>query len=266
LATASSPDNPGGEIQAIQPLTRENNAELPVEPEEKSKAARFLDGLPPILRLLLRPRMLVSLFGCFVSAAALAAFDSDLPLFVKNTFSWNSQGAGLIFVCLVIPSMFSPLIGFFSDKFGSRALTTVGFLGSVPFWVCLRFVMHNTLGQKILLCVLLTTIGTGVAMAMTPLMAEIDHVLVLEEKRRPGSFGKGGAAAQGYGLFNASYALGTLIGPLCAGYIAQSAGWGTVGWTFGLLCGVAGITTFWWTGGRIMLKGRERQSSHEAIV
>ena len=94
------------------------------------------------------------------------------------------------------------------------------------------------------------------AMVMTPLMTEIDHILTLKEKRHTASLGKRGAAAQGYGLLNTFYALGVLVGPLCAGYITQSAGWGAMGWPFGLICGVAGISIFWWTGGRIQLKGR----------
>ena len=266
IEAPSTPGHSHGDIQPIQALVETNVVELTIEPEVKSQSTRSLSRLPPILRLLLMPRLLVSLFGCFVAAVSLAAFDSDLPLFVKNTFFWNSQGAGLIFVCLVVPSLSSPLIGFLSDKFGSRALTTTGFLGSVPFWVCLRFVTRNTLPQKVLLCFLLVCIGLCVAMAMTPLMAEIDHILVLEEKRRPGTFGKRTVAAQGYGLFNTAYALGSLIGPLWAGYVVQSAGWSTMGWSLGLLCGVAGITTFWWTGGRIMLKGRERQGMSEMQV
>ena len=93
-------------------------------------------------------------------------------------------------------------------------------------------------------------------MGMAPLMAEIDHVVALEEKKNPGSFGKKGAVAQGYGLFNAAFALGTLIGPLWAGFVVQNAGWGTMGWSLGILSGCAGVTTFWWTGGRIVLKGK----------
>lgn len=259
-------NTPGDEIQPIPPLAEPNNVKMPSESDEKPKAENFINRLPPMLRLLLRPRMLVSLFGCFVAATNLAAFDAGLPLFVKNTFSWDSQGAGLIFVCLVIPALLSPFIGFLSDKFGVRALTTMGLLGSVPFWVSLRFVSHNSLAQKVLLCVLLTCIGLCIAMAITPLMAEIDHILVLEEKRRPGSMGKRGAAAQGYGLFNTAYAVGSVVGPLWAGYVVQTAGWGTMGWTFGILCGIAGITTFWWAGGRIMLKGGEGQRCLEGVV
>jgi MFS family permease len=93
---------------------------------------------------------------------------------------------------------------------------------------------------------------------MAPLMAEIDHCLTVEEKKRPGSLGKSGAAAQGYGLFNLAYAVGFLIGPLWAGFITQSAGWETMTWSLGLLGGVAAFPVFWWTGGRIMLRGKER--------
>ena len=51
------------------------------------------------------------------------------------------------------------------------------------------------------------------AMVMTPLMTEIDHILTLKEKRHTASLGKRGAAAQGYGLLNTFYALGVLVGP-----------------------------------------------------
>lgn len=92
------------------------------------------------------------------------------------------------------------------------------------------------------------------ALVMAPLMAEIDHAVEMEEKKKPGRVGKRGAAAQGFGLFNLAYALGTLIGPLWAGFVVQDAGWGTMGWSMSILSGICAITTFLWTGGRIMLK------------
>ncbi|KUJ16200.1 MFS transporter-like protein [Mollisia scopiformis] len=220
--------------------------------------------LPPFITLLRIPRILVALFGCFVQSTALASFDSSLPLYVKNIFSWNSSGAGLIFICLVIPALSSPLVGIVSDKYGSRAITTIGLLGSVPFWVLLRFVTHNTIEQKVLLCALLALIGLCMTFVMAPLMADIDHAVALEEKKRPGSLGKRGAAAQGFGLFNLAYAIGTMIGPLWAGFVIQDAGWGTMTWTLGLLSGVAAVTTFFFTGGRIMLKGKS--SSEGGVV
>ena len=113
---------------------------------------------------------------------------------------------------------------------------------------------------------MLSLIGLCLALVMTPLMAEIDHVVKLEEKRRPGSLGKRGAAAQGFGLLNAAFAVGTLIGPLWAGFVVQKAGWGTMGWTLGLLSGVAAVATLVWTGGRIKLKEMEGRIGQSALV
>jgi MFS family permease len=86
----------------------------------------------------------------------------------------------------------------------------------------------------------------------------------MKDSGGPGSLRKRGAAAQGFGLFNLAYAVGTLVGPLWAGFVVQNAGWGTMGWSMGVLSGVCGITTCIWTGGRIMLKGKERAA--EAVV
>jgi MFS family permease len=249
--------------EEIQPVP----AHIQVLESEKVVARpspKWTQRLPPLITLLRVPRVLVAMFGCFVQSTSLASFDSVLPLFVKNTFNWTSTGAGLIFISLVVPALFSPLVGGFSDRFGSRFITTVGLLGAVPFWVLLRLITHNSIGQKVLLSALLAFIGLGMALAMAPLAADIDHAVALEEEKRPGSMGKRGAAAQGFGLYNLAFALGTLIGPLWAGFVVQNGGWGTMGWSLGLLNGVGAITTFLWTGSRIMLKRKEQ--SEEAVV
>ncbi|CZR63450.1 related to vesicular amine transporter [Phialocephala subalpina] len=250
---------------AIQPAPQADST-----PDPEKVKAKPLPGwtrrLPPFITLLRIPRILVALFGCFVQSTSLASFDSSLPLYVKNIFGWNSTGAGLIFICLVIPALASPLVGVVSDRFGSRAITTLGLLGSVPFWVLLRLVTHNTIEQKVLLCALLALLGLCMTFVMAPLMADIDHAVALEEKKRPGSLGKRGAAAQGFGLFNLAFAIGTLVGPLWAGFVVQDAGWGTMTWTLGLLSGVGAFMTFFWTGGRIMLSGKERRSVGEGGI
>jgi MFS family permease len=243
----------------IQPVATQDHSQIASQSEKPTTAPESVSRIPPMIRLLGVPRMLVSLFGCFVQATSLGAFDGALPLYVKNTFHWNSTGAGLIFLSLVVPSLLSPLFGFISDRYGShgtRALCTTGFLSAIPFWISLRFVTYNTIGQKVLLSVLLVFIGLCLTTGMAPLMAEIDHVVELEEKRKPGTFGKRGAAAQGFGLFNAAFALGALIGPLWAGFVVENASWGTMGWTFAILSGSAAVATFCWTGGRITLKSK----------
>ncbi|KAH9209307.1 MFS transporter-like protein [Leptodontidium sp. 2 PMI_412] len=206
---------------------------------------------PPVLTLLKSRRLLTALWGWIVQGSQVTAFDSVIPLYVERTFGWNSTGAGLIFLAIMIPGFAAPLVGWASDKYGPRWLTVIGFMLAVPFWVLLRLVTHDSLGQKVLLCALLFLIGITLTLVNAPLMAEITYVVEAKERESPGRFGPSGAYAQAYGLFVTAFAAGSLIGPLWSGYVVESAGWGTMAWSLGLF-GVSGaIPCLIWTGGLI---------------
>jgi MFS family permease len=82
-------------------------------------------------------------------------------------------------------------------------------------------------------------------------MAEITYVVEAKEREKPGRFGATGAYAQAYGLFIAAFAAGTLIGPVWAGYVEDSAGWGTMTWSLALFSLVGAVPCMIWTGGYI---------------
>jgi len=206
---------------------------------------------PPVITLLRSTRLLAALWGSLVQAAIFCAFDSVLPLFVHRTFGWNPTGAGLIFLPIVIPSLTAPLVGQMADKYGPRWLAAIGFVIALPFIVLLRLVTHQSLQQVVLLCVLLTLIGSSMNLAMIPLMAEITYVVEAEEKKTPGMFGKGGAYAQAYGLYFFSFAGGAAIGPIWAGFMVQRVGWGTMTWSLGLLSGLTAAPILICTGGLV---------------
>lgn len=138
------------------------------------------------------------------------------------------------------------VIGRLSDKHGSRWFGTGGFVLAVPALVLMRLVTSNTIGHKVLLCALLAMVGFSLTLVMPPLMAEIQHVVEATEKKQPGLFGEPGATAQAYGLFTLSYAGGIMIGPLWGGFIEAHAGWKTLTWTLGLLCGVTAVLAVSW--------------------
>ncbi|KAI9880794.1 MAG: hypothetical protein M1830_000230 [Pleopsidium flavum] len=221
--------------------------------------SRFFHNLPPVLTLLKSRRLLAALWGCLVQAALSTSFDSVLPLFVNRTFGWSSTGAGLIFLALIVPSFSAPLVGKASDKYGSRWLATTGFILALPFLVLLRLVTHDSLQQIVLLCALLALLGFSLTLVMPPLMAEITYVVEAKEKKNPGMFGKQGAYAQAYGLFNCAFAGGTLVGPIWAGFVEQRAGWGTMAWSLGLLSALSAVPAVIWTGGLITRR-------HENVV
>ncbi|CZR53304.1 related to vesicular amine transporter [Phialocephala subalpina] len=212
---------------------------------------RIRSKWPPVFTLLKSRRLLTALWGCIVQGSQMTAFDSVIPLYVQRTFHWNSIGAGLIFLAVFIPGFLAPLVGWAADKYGPRWPTVIGFTMTIPFWVLLRLVTHDSLGQKVLLCALLALIGICLTLTNPPLMAEITYVVEAKERQEPGRFGKNGAYAQAYGLFITAFAAGTLIGPVWSGYVEQAAGWGTMSWSLGLFSIAGAVPCFIWTGGLV---------------
>ena len=220
------------------------NAGTERQPDAEEPAQKtFSTRQPTVLVLLRTPRLIAALWACLVVATLLTSFDSVLPLYVSRTFHWDSLGAGLIFLSVCVPTFLEPVIGWLSDRYGTRWLAAGGFLGAMPFYVLLRFVTYNSLEQKVLLCALLTLIGVTVSLVMAPMMAEITRIVEAVEQERPGIFGDSGAYAQGYALFNVAWAGGTLVGPIWGGYVVGEAGWGTMGWSLGLLSAVTAVPT-----------------------
>lgn len=217
--------------------------------------------LPPVLLLLKSRRLLTALWGCIIQGSLMSAFDSVIPLYVQKVFHWDSVGGGLIFLAVVVPNFAAPAVGWVSDNYGPRWLAVGGFVFAIPFWVLLRLVTHDSLNQKVLFATLLVLIGTGLTLVMPPLMAEIAYVVEAKEKKSPGCFGAS-AYASGYGLLVASFAAGTLIGPIWAGYVNEAAGWGTMSWSLGLFSIAGAIPCLIFTGGLITKKnaktGEER--------
>ena len=237
----------GGHSPTLAPHTSQQGGTPP-------PAVRRASKYPPVLTLLASRRLLVALWGCVVQGGLMTAFDSVIPLFVQQTFHWSSIGAGLVFLAIFIPSFLSPLIGWASDRYGPRWLTVSGFLFAVPFWILLRLITHDSIGQKVLLCALMTLIGIALALVMPPLMAEITYVVEAKEKQSPGRYGSTGAYAQAYGLFVMAFATGTLVGPIWAGYARDGAGWGTMCWSLALFSLAGAAPCVIWTGGLITEK------------
>ena len=229
---------------------------------------KFSDRLPAVIYLFSSRRVLSALWACLVQASLLTAFDTILPLFVRDTFHWNSTGAGLIFLPLVVSSLIGPVVGWATDKYGPRWFATAGFVTACPFLILLRLVHEDTLHQKVLLCALLALIGLTLTLILTPMMAEITYAVDAKARRHPpGYFGKNGAYAQAYSLFNMAWAGGCLVGPLLAGLVNQHAGWGVTVLSLGILSVVTAIPTAIWTGGSIWKKRRrEKEDSEEMEV
>jgi MFS family permease len=228
---------------------------------------RIVARLPAVIYLLGSRRLLTALFGCVIQASLLTAFDSILPLYVRDTFNWTSLGAGLIFLPIVVVSFMGPIVGYLSDKHGPRYYAIAGYVLACPFLILLRLVNHNSLKQKVLLCALLALIGFCLTLEITPMMAEITYAVDAKARRRPeGFFGKNGAYAQAYSLFNIAWAAGCMIGPLLGGLLNQAHGWGTATLVLGLLSAFTAIPVAIWTGGSIFKKMKSRRAQQRSTM
>jgi MFS family permease len=227
--------------------------EQPLHVSETVPRERRRDRLPPVLSLLYSRRLLAALFGSIIQASIMTSFDAVLTLHAAQTFHWSSTGAALLFLPIVIPSFIGPLFGWLSDRYGARYFAACGFLCACPPLVCLRFIQTNTMHDKALLCGLLALIGLFLTLTFPPIMAEISAVVEAKEKKMLANgqqgYGKGGAYAQAYALFNVAFAAGCMVGPLLAGFIVQEKGWVTMSWVLGLLSAITSVPTFLWLGG-----------------
>jgi MFS family permease len=259
--TESEDDNNKTKETASSPTDQHSNEE-----DNPNARNKWFNRLPPVLKLLASRRLLSALWAVLIQSSLLTSFDSVLPLFTKNTFGWNATGAGLIFLPIVVPTFAGPVIGHLSDKQGPRWYATAGFIGCAPFLIMLRLVDHDSLRQKVLLCALLVLIGLFLTLALIPMMAEVTYAVMDKEGRRPkGYYGKNGAYAQAYSLFNMAWAAGCMVGPLLAGLVVNSKGWPTATLILGCVSIFTALPVVIWTGGSWRKrKGRDMQAERTA--
>lgn len=210
------------------------------------------------LGLFTSPRLLAALWGTVAEAVVLAAFDSTLPIFVKELFGWESTGAGLIFLPLVFPTCISPVVGWLCDRYGPRWLSALGFGLYTPFLVCLRFVSENTMSHKVMLCGLLAGVGFGVAFTFGPVTAEITYAI--EERYQDRGIKP---IALGYAFYNIAFSAGVMVGPLLGGFVREGAGFATVGWSLAIISAFSMISCATFIGGPPLWKRCQKQASGE---
>ncbi|KAF9767812.1 hypothetical protein IL306_014953 [Fusarium sp. DS 682] len=148
-------------VVAEELKTKENKDTPAQEANGKTKDVSDPSRSPikTLVKLLGQPRFLAALWGTFVQALINTALESTLPLLTHEIFGWNSIGAGLIFLPVILPSFLGPVVGMVGDRYGPKWLASFGFLFATPFVVCLRFVDENTIQDKVLLCGLLAGVG-----------------------------------------------------------------------------------------------------------
>ena len=164
-------------------------------------------------------RKLMPILGAIaLGAGTLAMLEPIIPLLLRAKFNASQAEMGLIFALVVVVfGLMSPLAGKIADKAGRLPVLISGllFLGSALPVLALPHSIYLATG-----C--LALVGAGLALVLVPTLPELT-----EQARRQGL-----SAYEGiYALFNCSYAVGSIVGPVAGGVAVQAVGFQT-----GLLC------------------------------
>ncbi|KAH9904487.1 MFS general substrate transporter [Xylariomycetidae sp. FL2044] len=217
----------------------------------------------PILICFRNPRLLMASSLAFVQAALLAVFDATVPTEAQDLFEFNSLKAGLLFVALDVPYLIlGPVAGWAVDRFGTKPAAVIGFGYMLPVLILLRLPSDELLtGSRnvILYCAILALNGVGLAIIGSPSVVEASAVVQKYDKANPGFFGENGPYAQLYGFNSLFFCAGLTIGPLVAGALRDSIGYGDMNLVFAMVSGVTTVLSFFIIGGKPKIMARLRK-------
>lgn len=136
-------------------------------------------------------------------------------------------------------------VGRLCDRFGVRLMAVIGNSLLTPSLVCLQFVSHDSVSQKILFGVLVAFCGISPDLGQPGLYVESQMVIEEMEQQSPGIFGAKGAVAQAFGLQTMANYAGLAIGPILGDALFDNYGWKAVAWALGALSAATVIPSFW---------------------
>ncbi|KAI9367088.1 major facilitator superfamily domain-containing protein [Aspergillus egyptiacus] len=236
--TAATPTEPDSESDEHTGLLRDTNSSHSDSDQDSNN--------PSFYRIMLTtPQVLAALINTLALTLLLCAFDTTLPLHVRDAFNWDSLPVGLIFLALQAPSvLLGPVVGLLRDRVGLRYPTTFGWAILAPLLV--------TLGIDDKTIYIVSIVGIGFALAFIRgagafQMMSIIHTL---ESQNQHLFGPYGGNSRLSALTEVPYTMGMILGPLVAGSVTETVGYF---WLNCLLSGisvlVAGMTATFLTAG-----------------
>ena len=76
-------------------------------------------------------------------------------------------------------------------------------------------------------------------------------------QQHPDTFGKKGAYAQAYSLFDAALGFATVVGPGWSGLLFEKTNWQITAGTLAVICAIGGVPVFCYTGRGVKRDGKE---------
>ncbi|KAL3424993.1 vesicular amine transporter [Phlyctema vagabunda] len=205
----------------------------------------------PILYCLRNPRLLTAEAVAFMQATLLAVFDATIPTEAQTLFHFNALKAGLLFSPLVLPYLLlGPLAGKGVDKYGPKFAAAGGMLYLILPLLLLRIPKEGGTSEIVKFCIFEAMCGLGLAFISAPSIVEASYVAEKYHKANKEFFGEEGPYAQLYAINSMVFSMGLTLGPLIAGTLRDSIGYGNMNAVVAGLCLVVSILSFFFLGGK----------------
>jgi MFS family permease len=150
-------------------------------------------------------------------------FEPALANYIKDKFDIGTKINGFAFGLLPLSyAVMCIFLGYFTDRFPRRVVTLWGFLICVigNIFVGPSKLLH--LPESLTLVILgLFINGVGIAFIFVPLLVELMHIVSHKEKINSGNTQFNDKAS---GIFNFSFALGTILSPNLGGTLSDEIG------------------------------------------
>jgi MFS family permease len=211
----------------------------------KSRLTRAL----PILLLFRDPGLLTAIWIAFMQALLLGAFDATVPLVASRKFGFDSLKAGLLFIPLGgADFLLGPVFGWCVDRYGTKIIAVVGFAWLLPALVLLRLPTESTVTRHLdqgrliaLFASLLALNGFGLAAINSPSIVEASSLLEKYSNANKDIFDQGAPYAQLFGINSMLFSGGLAVGPLIAGGLRETIGYGNMNAVLAGICGLTAI-------------------------
>ena len=205
----------------------------------------------PIVYCLRNPRLLCAQVVAFTQAALLGVFDATIPTEAQDLFGFDSLKAGVMFAPLVLPYLLlGPLAGKFVDIYGVKPACILGFSFQAIPLILLRIPHAGGGGEIAKYCVCIALSGVGLAFISSPSIVEASHVIEKYHMANKDFFGEEGPYAQLYAINSVFFCFGLTVGPLTAGALRDSIGYGNMNAVIAGFCILISVVSFFFMGGK----------------